>query len=50
VPAAVDGLIDPEKFFEPIHRKIFEICRDLIGKLATEITVGPCSRRTSQGH
>src|SRR3569832_2916548 len=37
----VSDFLEPEHFFEPIHRAIFQISRDLIraGKLATPVTL-----------
>ena len=39
----IPELLDAAHFFEPIHRKIFQICSDLIraGKIATPITLKP---------
>jgi hypothetical protein len=46
--AVVDGLIDEEDFFEPIHQEIFRISRDLIreGKLVNPITLKTFFRLT----
>jgi replicative DNA helicase len=37
----VSDFLNPEHFFEPIHQKIYQLCRDLIraGKIATPVTL-----------
>lgn len=39
----VDGSVDPEDFFEPIHAKLFELMRDTVrnGQLVSPITLKP---------
>ncbi len=37
----VSDFLNPEHFFEPIHQKVYQLCRDLIraGKIATPVTL-----------
>src|SRR5947208_1494142 len=37
----VSDFLNPERFFEPIHQKVYQISRDLIraGKIATPVTL-----------